>query len=128
MNIINYVISFTGVVRTTMDIFSSDASWIVETESDTEKTDPAHSTGRSCFTIIIIVMKTSSSFSVQIHCCRFCEFSVSIVAVPRQSIFDTRMFCQVFFHLPTRAAPPYKPNIMPSHNRHPLSFHMSVPP
>ena len=68
MNIINYVISFTGVVRATMDIFSSDASWIVETEGDTEKTDPTHSTGRSCFTIIIIIMKTSSSFSVQIHC------------------------------------------------------------
>ena len=77
MNIINYVISFAGVVRATMDIFSSDASWIVETEGDTEKTDPAHSTGRSCFTIIKIVMKTSSSFSVQIHRCRFCEFSIS---------------------------------------------------
>ena len=29
---------------------------------------------------------------------------------------------------PAGAAPPYKPNIMRSHNRHPLSFHMSVPP
>ena len=106
MNIINYVISFTGVIRATMYIFSSDASWIVETEGDTEKTDPTHSTGRSCFTIIIIIMKTSSSFSVQIHCCRFCEFSVS-----SNCGCSVRMFCQLFFHLPTGAAPPYQPNI-----------------
>ena len=50
MNTINYVISFTGVVRATMDIFSSDASWIVETEGDiTEKTDATHSTGSHVF-------------------------------------------------------------------------------
>ena len=129
MNIINDVISFTGVVRATMDIFSSDASWIVETEGDTEKTDPAHSTGRSCFTIIKIVMKNHHHFRFKYIVADFVNSPFHpIVAVPRQSIFDTRMFCQVFFHLPTRAAPPYKPNIMPSHNRHPLSFHMSVPP
>ena len=47
---INYVISFTGVVRATMDIFSSDASWIVETEGDIpEKTDATHSTGSNVF-------------------------------------------------------------------------------
>ena len=50
MNTINYVISFTGVVRATMDIFSSDASWIVETEGNiTEKTDATHSTGSHVF-------------------------------------------------------------------------------
>ena len=56
MNIINYVISFIGVVRATMEIFSSDARWIVERGGNsTEKTDATHSTGsgRSCFTIII---------------------------------------------------------------------------
>ena len=39
-----------------------------------------------------------------------------MVAVPRQSTIDRHMsadivFCQVFLHLPTGAAPPYKPNI-----------------
>ena len=54
MNTMNYVISFTGVVRATMDIFSSDASWIVETEGDiTEKTDATHSTGSHVFQIVI---------------------------------------------------------------------------
>ena len=45
MNIICYVISFIGVVRATADIYRSDASWIVETEGDMEKTDATHSTG-----------------------------------------------------------------------------------
>ena len=55
MNTMNYVISFTGVIRATMDIFSSDASWIVETEGDiTEKTDATLSTGSHVFQIVII--------------------------------------------------------------------------
>ena len=84
MNIINYVISFTGVIRATMDIFSSDASWIVETEGDiTEKTDATHSTGSHVFF-------KSSSFSVQIQFCGWCWIIRFI---------QLWLLCQVFFHL-----------------------------
>ena len=70
MNTMNYVISFTGVVRATMDIFSSDASWIVETEGDiTEKTDATHSipVGLVMFFQIVIIFGSNTVLRMMLN-------------------------------------------------------------
>ena len=95
MNTINYVISFTGVVRATMDIFSSDASWIVETEGDiTEKTDATHSTGSHVFFQIVIIFGSNTVLRMMLNY----PFHPIVAVVPG-------------LIPPAGAAPPYKPNI-----------------